>query len=101
MSPQSSVNGITAKVLKYNLRFRELASRPNKRFNIVVNSIIRKSFRKSSFGLHKNDCSKPCESIMISTSIGRNTSVRPPAYKIRKRTSWADLYKTSLRRLLR
>ena len=53
MIPQSSVSGMTLNVLRYNLRFRLSASLANRRLSIVVNSIILKSLRRSSFGLHK------------------------------------------------
>ena len=66
MRPQSSVSGITANVRRYSRRFRDAGSRRSNRFNIVVNSIMRKSLRKSSLGLHKKRLRMPSEPITVS-----------------------------------
>ena len=66
MRPQSSVSGTTANVRRYSRRFRDAGSRLNNRFSIVVNSIIRKSLRRSSLGLHRNDCEVPSEPSTVS-----------------------------------
>ena len=64
--PQSSVSGTTANVRRYSRRFRDAASRDSSRFSIVVNSIIRRSLRRSSLGLHRNDRLSPSDPSTVS-----------------------------------
>mmetsp|Transcript_4253 Transcript_4253/g.18055 ORF Transcript_4253/g.18055 Transcript_4253/m.18055 type:complete len:572 (-) Transcript_4253:52-1767(-) len=66
IKPQSSVSGTTANVRRYSRRLRDAASRDSKRLSIVVNSIMRRSFRKSSLGLHRKDCATPSDPITVS-----------------------------------
>mmetsp|Transcript_9326 Transcript_9326/g.32410 ORF Transcript_9326/g.32410 Transcript_9326/m.32410 type:complete len:333 (+) Transcript_9326:726-1724(+) len=66
MSPQSSVRGMTAKVRRYRLRRRLSGSLASMTLSIDVNSIMRRSLRRSSLGLHRNDTALPSLPTIVS-----------------------------------